>query len=97
MGTWGSHPFAGDGAQDLIDFMAKRNDKERRKEFHEIFEAAPHAGQPHVDVFPEDIVAAALLIALSVPGSSQRLDEPTRTRPATASSPTSTPTWRPRP
>ena len=75
MGTWGAHPFASDGAQDLIDFLAKRSDAERREALHEIFEAAPHAGQDHVDVFPDDVVAAALLIALSVPGGSQRLGE----------------------
>jgi hypothetical protein len=75
MGTWGSLPFESDSGQDLIDFMAKRNSAERREAFHEIFDGALRLGDDDVDFFPDDVVAAVTLIAMSVPGGTERLGE----------------------
>ncbi len=84
MGTWGPLPFDSDSAQDLIDFMAKRSDAERRVAFHEIFDGALRLGDDDVDVFADDVVAAATMIAMSVPGGTQRLGEEIAAQEATA-------------
>lgn len=69
MGTWGPGPFDSDSAQDLIDFLAKWGNQERREVFRRIFADGLRLADPDVDLYSSDVIAAAALTAMNVPGN----------------------------
>jgi alpha-glucosidase len=75
MSTWGTGLFASDGAQDFLDDLAELEPADRlsvlEKEFGELL------GNPSLlmrTVFPESLIAAAALVALSLPGGQRIMD-----------------------
>jgi Domain of unknown function (DUF4259) len=69
VGTFGTGPFSNDGALDLLDGLADQPAARRRQTLERIFSQA----RDHPDLlcrtfFPDEIVAAAALVAASSPG-----------------------------
>ncbi|MEV0128775.1 DUF4259 domain-containing protein [Dactylosporangium sp. NPDC050688] len=73
MATWGPAPFASDAGQDLLDQLAGSTDDERWAVLREILAGVPRIGERGFDWFEQDVVDAAALVALSVPGGAQQL------------------------
>jgi hypothetical protein len=69
MGTWGTGPFSSDGALDFIDRLADRPAGQRRDILERIFFRV--RDRPDLlgwKFFPDEIVAAAAVVAASLPG-----------------------------
>lgn len=69
MGTWGTGPFSSDGALDFIDGLADQPTGQRRQILEQIFFRA--RDRPDLlgwKFFPDEIVAAAAVVAASLPG-----------------------------
>src|SRR5215469_2038600 len=69
MGTWGTGPFSSDGALDFIDGLADQPAGQRREILERIFFRA--RDRPDLlgwKFFPDEIVAAAAVVAASLPG-----------------------------
>jgi alpha-glucosidase len=69
MGTWGTGPFSSDGALDLLDELAGQPASQRREALERIFSGARN--RPDLlgrKFFPDEIVAAAAVLAASLPG-----------------------------
>jgi Domain of unknown function (DUF4259) len=76
MGTFGTGPFSNDGALDLLDELADHFADQRREALERIFFRL----QDHPDLlgrkfFPDEIVAAAAVIAASLPGGEVLLQD----------------------
>ncbi|MGW0436224.1 DUF4259 domain-containing protein [Micromonospora sp. NPDC003197] len=67
VGTWSSGPFDNDHAMDLLDELAEMNDREKAEYLREIFTNALGLSSTE-RVWPKEVVAAAALIALALPG-----------------------------
>ncbi|MFC4063414.1 DUF4259 domain-containing protein [Actinoplanes subglobosus] len=76
MGSWGDGPFDNDQAMDVIDDLAQMGADERRARLHELFAAvfAPAPAGTEVPFWPKEVIAAASLVALVLPGGSVVLD-----------------------
>jgi Domain of unknown function (DUF4259) len=69
MGTWGTGPFSSDGALDLLDELAGQPASQRREALERIFFRV--RDRPDLlgrKFFPDEIVAAAAVVAASLPG-----------------------------
>lgn len=90
MGTFGTGPFSNDGARDLLDELANQPAGRRREALERIFfRIRDHPGLLGRKFFPDEIVAAAAVLAASLPGA-----KPSgRTWPISAT--TSTRSWSP--
>ncbi|WP_092541721.1 DUF4259 domain-containing protein [Actinoplanes derwentensis] len=76
LGTWNPGPFGNDSAADLLDLAASEEPGARAEFIREMLdEGLRLAAGESVDLFPEDVVAAANLVAISVPGGLERLVE----------------------
>ena len=69
MGTFGTGPFSNDGALDFLDELVDQPADKRR----EILERILHQVQDHPDLlgrkfFPDEVVAAAAVVAALLPG-----------------------------
>ncbi|GAA3241352.1 DUF4259 domain-containing protein [Dactylosporangium siamense] len=73
MATWGPEPFASDAGQDLLDRLAGSTDDERLAVLREILGGVSRIGERGFDWFEQDVVDAAALVALSVPGGMEQL------------------------
>ncbi|MEU4564119.1 DUF4259 domain-containing protein [Actinoplanes sp. NPDC023936] len=74
MGTWNPGPFGSDAAADLLDLAAAEDPGARGEFIREMLnDGLRLAAGEDVDLFPEDVVAAANLVAISVPGGLERL------------------------
>ena len=72
MGTWGVSPFESDSAQDFLDGLAdisagQREEAVRRMLSYPVNDAASLMR----DVVPEEVMAAAALVALGLPGGAE--------------------------
>jgi hypothetical protein len=76
MGTWGDGPFDNDQAMDVIDDLAQLSAGERKAHLHKLFAAvlAPASTVTELPFWPKEVIAAASLIALVLPGGSVVLD-----------------------
>ncbi|GAA1763846.1 DUF4259 domain-containing protein [Luedemannella helvata] len=69
MGTWGTGPFGSDGALDLLDELAELEEDERLAELGRILSATSENPELLMsEVYPDEVVAAAALVAISLPG-----------------------------
>nr|WP_083977775.1 DUF4259 domain-containing protein [Herbidospora sakaeratensis] len=69
MGTWGASLFGSDSAQDFLDIVASMSESERLEHVIQIFEEADRSGDSSTaEVTPEEIIAAASIVAGSLPG-----------------------------
>jgi len=69
IGTWGTGPFSSDGALDLLDELAGQPASQRREALERIFFRV--RDRPDLlgrKFFPDEIVAAAAVVAASLPG-----------------------------
>src|SRR5262249_59158418 len=69
MGTFGTGPFGSDGALDLLDELTGQPADQRRETLGRIFSRV--RGHPDLlwrEFFPDEIVAAAAIVAASLPG-----------------------------
>jgi hypothetical protein len=69
MGTWGTGPFSNDSALDLLDALGTQPASQRRETLERIFFRV----QDRPDLlgwkfFPDEIVAAAPIVAARLPG-----------------------------
>ncbi|PAX83042.1 hypothetical protein CLM85_05145 [Streptomyces albidoflavus] len=68
MGTWGSGPFDSDTAEDFLDEMEERSAPQRLEVVEHTFRTAIEAGGNSTSsVLPEEVVAAAAVVAANVP------------------------------
>ncbi|MFI1987699.1 DUF4259 domain-containing protein [Actinoplanes sp. NPDC020271] len=67
MGTFSSHPFGNDTALDLCDLFSELDDQEKSRHLTSIFENALNP-KPGEYVWTDEVIAAAALIALVLPG-----------------------------
>ncbi|MEV7232240.1 DUF4259 domain-containing protein [Polymorphospora sp. NPDC051019] len=69
MGTFGTGPFSSDGALDLVEELVELDAAGRLGELGRIFSTVLKGPQTGTQtVFPHEVVAAAALIAISLPG-----------------------------
>lgn len=69
MSTWGTGLFASDGAQDFLEELAELEAGERASELERAFtELLDDPSLLMRAVFPESLIAATALVALSLPG-----------------------------
>jgi hypothetical protein len=69
MSTWGTGLFASDGAQDFLEELAELEADDRVSELAGVMsELLGDPSQLMLTVFPESLIAAAALVALSLPG-----------------------------
>jgi alpha-glucosidase len=69
MGTWGTGPFSNDGALDLLDVLTDQPASQRRETLERIFFRV--MDRPDLlgwKFFPDEIVAAAAVVAAGLPG-----------------------------
>lgn len=72
VGTWGSGPFQGDSALDFIDLMGPLSRDERQGEVEQLFTAAIEDGRTgRTSVLPEEVLAAAAVVAASWPSGTE--------------------------
>ncbi|MFJ8580371.1 DUF4259 domain-containing protein [Micromonospora sp. NPDC093277] len=67
MGTWSSGPFDNDQAMDLLDELAEMDEDQKAEHFREVFTNAL-SSSPSERVWPKEVVAAAAVVALALPG-----------------------------
>ncbi|MFI6763497.1 DUF4259 domain-containing protein [Micromonospora sp. NPDC050417] len=75
MSTWGTGLFASDGAQDFLEEFAELEAGDRVSELEGIFREL--LNDPSLlmrTVFPESLIAATSLVALSLPGGQRIMD-----------------------
>ncbi len=69
MGTWGTGPFSSDGALDLLEELTELEQGERRERLAGILSTTIENPESMMrTVFPDEVVAAAALVAVSLPG-----------------------------
>ena len=69
MGTWGTGPFSSDGALDLLDMLVTQPASQRRETLERIlFRVIERPGLLGRQFFPDETVAAAAVVAASLPG-----------------------------
>jgi hypothetical protein len=79
MGTFGTGPFSSDGAMDFLQDLAERPAERRAAALEHMFIFVKE--KPELlwrEFFPDEVVAAAAVVAASLPGGQQfdqRLDE----------------------
>jgi hypothetical protein len=74
MGTWNPGPFDNDAAADLLDLVADEEPDLRGELIRDMLnDGLRLAAGEEVYLFPKDVVAAATLVAISVPGALGRL------------------------
>ncbi|RUL89913.1 MULTISPECIES: DUF4259 domain-containing protein [Micromonospora] len=75
MSTWGTGLFASDGAQDFLEGLAELEADDRSSELErEMSELLRDPSRLMRTVFPESLIAAAALVALSLPGGQRIMD-----------------------
>ncbi|MER5212240.1 DUF4259 domain-containing protein [Streptomyces sp. NPDC002838] len=68
MGTWGSGPFDSDTAEDFLDELEEQSAPQRLAVVERTFRAAIEAGgSANSSVLPEEVTAAAAVVAANVP------------------------------
>ncbi|MEV5546293.1 DUF4259 domain-containing protein [Streptomyces sp. NPDC052309] len=68
MGTWGSGPFDSDTAEDFLDELEEQPVPQRLEVIERTFRAAIEAGGSSTSsVLPEEVMAAAAVVAANVP------------------------------
>jgi hypothetical protein len=68
-GTWGTGPFSSDGALDLLDMLVTQPASQRRETLERIFfRVIERPGLLGRQFFPDETVAAAAVVAASLPG-----------------------------
>ncbi|MEV5156394.1 DUF4259 domain-containing protein [Streptomyces werraensis] len=68
MGTWGSGPFDSDTAEDFLDAMERQSTAQRLEVIERTLRAAIEgAGSSTSSVLPEEVMAAAAVVAANVP------------------------------
>ncbi|WP_329396562.1 DUF4259 domain-containing protein [Streptomyces melanogenes] len=68
MGTWGSGPFDSDTAEDFLDDLEERPASQRLTVVEETLRSAIEAGgSSRSSVLPEQVMAAAAVVAANVP------------------------------
>ncbi|WP_283134316.1 DUF4259 domain-containing protein [Rhizohabitans arisaemae] len=77
MGTWGSGPFDNDTAEDFLDELEEMSPSQRQALVEKLFHSAIEGREgSRTSVLPEEVVAAAALVAANIPaGSSIFLNE----------------------
>jgi len=69
MGTFGTGPFDGDGALDFLDGLAELHGGQRREVLERMFLVVRNEPeQLERTVFPDEVVAAAAVVAVSLAG-----------------------------
>src|SRR5258708_37359146 len=69
MGTFGTGPFDSDGALDFLDGLAELHGGQRREVLERMFLVVRNEPeQLERTVFPDEVVAAAAVVAVSLPG-----------------------------
>jgi len=69
MGTFGTGPFSSDGALDFLGELADQPPEKRRQALERIFsQVRDHPGLLWREFFPDEIVAAAAIVAAFLPG-----------------------------
>jgi hypothetical protein len=69
VGTFGTGPFSTDGVLDLLDELGEMSEAERLGELDRLLSALNrNADSLMRDVYPDEIVAVAALVAISLPG-----------------------------
>ncbi|MFI9487673.1 DUF4259 domain-containing protein [Promicromonospora sp. NPDC052451] len=66
MGTWGAGPFDNDSAEELADDLAAETRGRRAESLYKLFSASIEQAQ---DADPSEVVAAAVIVAASRPGT----------------------------
>jgi uncharacterized protein DUF4259 len=75
MSTWGTGLFASDSAQDFLDDLSELDAGDRILELDRAFtELLADPSALMQTVFPEPLIAAAALVALSLPGGQRIMD-----------------------
>lgn len=78
MGTWGDGPFENDQAMDIIGELAEMEEDERREHVQRLFatvlDPSSAPADAEVPFWPKEVVAAASLLALALPGGSVVFD-----------------------
>lgn len=75
MGTWGTGPFSSDGALDLLDELAELEQEDRVAELARILSVVNNNPELLMkEVYPDEVVAAAALVAISLPGGAKIAD-----------------------
>ncbi|GIF09283.1 DUF4259 domain-containing protein [Actinoplanes siamensis] len=72
MGTFGTGPFSSDGAMEFLEELAERPAERRATALERMFTFVKE--QPELlwrEFFPEEVVAAAAVVAASLPGGHQ--------------------------
>ncbi|MFI7033578.1 DUF4259 domain-containing protein [Microbispora hainanensis] len=68
MGTWGSGPFDSDTAEDFLEELEDQSAMERLTTLQRIFGTAVEApGSSTIEVLPEEVTAAAAVVAANMP------------------------------
>ncbi|MFI7221333.1 DUF4259 domain-containing protein [Micromonospora maritima] len=72
MGTFGTGPFSSDGALDFLDELAERPPRQRAEALrHMLGYVLTHRDLLGREYFPDQVVAAAALVAATLPGGEQ--------------------------
>ncbi|MEO3745185.1 DUF4259 domain-containing protein [Plantactinospora sp. B5E13] len=72
MGTFGTGPFSSDGALDFLDELAERPPRQHVEVLRHVFEhVLAHRELLWREFFPDQVVAAAALVAAALPGGEQ--------------------------
>ncbi|MCW6008868.1 DUF4259 domain-containing protein [Micromonospora sp. CPCC 205371] len=69
MGTFGTGPFASDGAMDFLEELAERSPERRAAALEHMFKFVKN--KPELlwrEFFPDEVVAGAAIVAASLPG-----------------------------
>jgi Domain of unknown function (DUF4259) len=75
MGTWGSGYFSSDGAQDLVEDLAEMPADQRYEAVQRmLLTAATDPDAMWREVFPDTVIAAAALVAATLPGGADLVD-----------------------
>ncbi|MEV4841601.1 DUF4259 domain-containing protein [Nonomuraea sp. NPDC049486] len=68
MGTWGSSPFDSDTSEDFLDELEELSASQRLIVIEATFHSAIEAqGNSNASVLPEEVVAAAAVVAANIP------------------------------
>ncbi|MFC5820950.1 DUF4259 domain-containing protein [Nonomuraea harbinensis] len=68
MGTWGSSPFDSDTSEDFLDELEELSASQRLIMIEATFHSAIEAqGNSNASVLPEEVVAAAAVVAANIP------------------------------
>jgi alpha-glucosidase len=76
VGTWGTGPFDSDGALDFLDALTDRPGDQRHEVLSDVLSrVVSNPDLLMLEFFPDEVVAAAALVAASLPGGERILDE----------------------